>query len=250
MESANLLQESNPYLVAPNEILRILQDLKQEKTFVSISLPQDQKILTVLLDIDVDAGYFLYDTGRNPVETKAILSTSRVYFRTNLNGVSVRFTTPTPIETVFEGGPALRSPLPTDMVYIQRREHYRTKVIRPSVCTAKLANGTEISMIMSDLSVGGVRLQSGTISPDLLPVGTVLKHALLDFQDLGKVEVTLVIASQQTATYEGIATYYYGCHFQNLSRDKETKVQRLVFALELINRPNTRSKSSDSWTQK
>src|SRR5271163_4488714 len=119
MESANLLEESNPYLVAPNEILRILQDLKQEKTFVTISLPQNQKILTVLLDIDVDAGYFLYDTGRSLEETKAILSIPRVHFRSSLNGVSVRFTTPTPMETIFDGGLALRSPLPTDMVYLQ-----------------------------------------------------------------------------------------------------------------------------------
>jgi c-di-GMP-binding flagellar brake protein YcgR len=144
---------------------------------------------------------------------------------------------------VFGGGPAFRSPFPTDLQYLQRREHYRTKVIRPAACTATLANGTAISLKMSDLSLGGVRLQSGNVGPDLLPVGTVLQDAVLDFMEMGKVEVTLKIASQQRIDYEGIATYFYGCHIEKLPRSKEAAVQKLVFALELLNRPNTRSAS-------
>jgi c-di-GMP-binding flagellar brake protein YcgR len=242
MKSVNLLEESNPYLVAePLEVLRILQDIQQEKAFVTISLPHGQKVLTVLLEVDENSGYFLFDIGRDREETQAILSNRLIHFSSALNGVSVRFTTPPPIETVFNGAPAFRSPFPTDLQYLQRREHYRTKVILPAVCNAKLANGAAISLQMSDLSLGGVRLQSGSITPDYLPVGTVLKDAVLDFMDLGKVEVTLTIASQQTTRYEGVPTYYYGCHIQKLPRNKEAAVQKLVFSLEVLNRPNRQS---------
>jgi flagellar brake protein len=244
MESAHLLEESKPYLVAqPNEVLRIMQAIQQEKSFVTMSLPAHPKVLTVFLEVDENAGHFLFDVGRNREETQAILSTRKIHFSASLNGVAVRFTTPTPTETVFGGGPAFRSPFPTDLQYLQRREHYRTKVIRPAACTATLANGTAISLKMSDLSLGGVRLQSGNVGPDLLPVGTVLQDAVLDFMEMGKVEVTLKIASQQRIDYEGIATYFYGCHIEKLPRSKEAAVQKLVFALELLNRPNTRSAS-------
>jgi hypothetical protein len=52
-ESADLLQESDdPYLVAqPAEVLRILQDMQREQTFVTVTLPRRQNILTVLLQV-------------------------------------------------------------------------------------------------------------------------------------------------------------------------------------------------------
>jgi flagellar brake protein len=242
MESVNSLEESNPYLVAePMEVLRILQDIHREQAFVTMSLPHGHKVVTVLLEVDENSGDFLFDIGRDSAETQAVLSTRKIHFTSALNGVSVRFTTPTPTETEFGGAPAFRSPFPTDLQYLQRREHYRTKVIRPAVCNAKLPDGTEISLQLSDLSLGGVRLQSGTVTPDVLPVGFVLQYAVLDFMELGKVEVTLTIASHQTTQYEGIATHFYGCHIHKLPRSKEAAVQKLVFALELLNRPNTRS---------
>jgi c-di-GMP-binding flagellar brake protein YcgR len=242
MESVNLLEEEKPYLVAePLEVLRILQDIQQEKAFVTMSLPHGLKILTLLLEVDENSEYILFDIGRDRAETQAILATRLIHFNSALNGVSVRFTAPTPTETVLDGAPAFRSAFPSDLQYLQRREHYRTKVIRPAVCNAKLANGTEISLQMSDLSLGGVRLQSGTITPDDLPVGTTLKDAVLDFMELGKVTVTLTVASHKQTQYEGISTYFYGCHIQKLPRSKEAAVQKLVFALELLNRPNSQA---------
>jgi c-di-GMP-binding flagellar brake protein YcgR len=242
MESINLLEESNPHLVVePKEVLRILQDLQKEQTFVTILLPHGQKVLTVLLEVDEKSGYFLYDIGRDHAETQALLSMRQLHFISALSGVTVRFTTPTPTETMFGGAPAFRSPFPADLQYLQRREHYRSKVILPAVCNGKLANGTAVSLQMSDLSLGGVRLRSGSITPDVLPVGTVLKDAVLDFMELGKVELTLTVASQQTTQYEGISTYSYGCHIEKLPRSKEAAVQKLVFSLELLNRPNRQS---------
>jgi flagellar brake protein len=245
-ESADLLQESeDPYLVAqPAEILRILQDMHRKQTFVTVTLPRGQNILTLLLQVEERAGYLLFDIGRNRAETEAVLSLPQVHFSSSLHGVSVRFTTPTPVETTFEGAPAFRAPLPMDLRYIQRREHYRTKVIRPALCTAKLAGGQTVQLIMTDLSLGGVRLQSSAVRPDLLPRGLVLQNALLDFAELGKLEVNLFVASHQTLEYEGLSTYLYGCHIQALPRSKESIVQRIVFALELLNRPNTRSLTS------
>jgi flagellar brake protein len=241
MELAKL-HEEDPYRIAePGEVLRILQDIHREQTFVTLLFPREQKILTLLLAIDESAGYMLYDIGRTPAETQAVLASSNIHFSSTLNGVTVRFNAPSAVETVFEGRPAFRSPIPTALQYLQRREHFRTKVIRPATGTVKLPDGTSASMKVDDLSIGGVRLQSSTVSPAVLPTGTQLKDVVLDFNDLGKVEVNVSIASHQTVDYEGLVTYFYGCHMEQLTRAKETQVQKLVFALELLNRPNTRS---------
>src|ERR1700731_3038702 len=169
METVSLFEKSteDPYrIVEPVDILWIMQDILSERRFVTMALPKGQKVLTMLLHVDGNAGHFLYDSGRTPEETRAILAINRVHFSATLNGVSVRFTSPTPVETAFDGAAALLSPLPSEMQYLQRREHYRSKIIGPSACSAKLPNGTEISLNMTNLSLGGVKLQSTTIAPE------------------------------------------------------------------------------------
>jgi c-di-GMP-binding flagellar brake protein YcgR len=208
-----------------------------------MALPKGQKVLTMLLHVDGNAGHFLYDSGRTPEETRAILAINRVHFGATLNGVSVRFTSPAPVETAFDGAAALLSPLPSEMQYLQRREHYRSKVIGSSACSARLPNGTEISLNMTNLSLGGLKLQSTTIAPESLPVGLVLRDARLDLFELGSVTVDLLVASYHKIEHEGLVTHLYGCKIQQLPRSKEAAVQRLVFSLELLNRPNTRRRN-------
>ncbi|HWZ52223.1 MAG TPA: flagellar brake protein [Granulicella sp.] len=234
----------DPYrITTPVDIHRIMQDILNERRFVTLALSRGHKVLTMLLHIDGDAGYFLYDAGRTLEETRAMLASNRILFSATLNGVSVRFTASTAVETEFDGAAALRSPLPSDMQFIQRREHYRTKVIGPSACSAKLPDGTPINLKMTNLSLGGVKLESTTVLPESLPVGLVLRDALLDLFELGNVSVDLLVSSHQKIEHEGLVTHLYGCKIQHLPRSKEAAVQRLVFSLELLNRPNTRSRN-------
>jgi len=226
MAPDNLLKESNDSFRATgsSDIVQILQDIERGHKLVTLTLLGGLKILTVILEVDGKSGHFVYDTGRTREETHAVLATEMVQFSADLRGVSVRFTTPAPVETEFKGGRAFRSPFPLNLLYVQRREHFRTTFIRPYVCTARL-----------------VELESTRVSPESLPVGTLLRDAEMDFLGLGKVEVSLLIASQQTVIEQGRPTYLYGCRFEHMSMDKEATVQRLVFSLEQSNRPKTGS---------
>lgn len=147
MAPINSLRESDDSYRATQatDIVQVMLDIQHERKLVTLAvLPGDLKILTVILDVNGSLGHFHYDTGRNHEETQAVLSAERIHFSAAVRGVSVRFTTPTPVKDMFGGAPAFRSPLPTDLLYLQRREHYRTKFIRPYVCTAQLANGTAV----------------------------------------------------------------------------------------------------------
>jgi len=243
MAPDNLLKESNDSFRATgsSDIVQILQDIERGHKLVTLTLLGGLKILTVILEVDGKSGHFVYDTGRTREETHAVLATEMVQFSADLRGVSVRFTTPAPVETEFKGGRAFRSPFPLNLLYVQRREHFRTTFIRPYVCTARLVDGTAVKLNMKDISVGGVKLESTRVSPESLPVGTLLRDAEMDFLGLGKVEVSLLIASQQTVIEQGRPTYLYGCRFEHMSMDKEATVQRLVFSLEQSNRPRSSS---------
>jgi flagellar brake protein len=92
---------------------------------------------------------------------------------------------------------------------------------------------------IQNISLGGVRLQSNTVSPDKLPIGSLLQRARLDFLELGALEVTIRVVSHWKSENEGIRNYLYGCQFQQLPQGQDTAVQRLVFALERLDRLNT-----------
>jgi c-di-GMP-binding flagellar brake protein YcgR len=241
IEEANLHEESDDLfrVTQPGEVLRLMKGIQREQSFVTLALPQGRKVTTMVLDVDSGAGHFLYDSGRSREETQAVLSAGRIHFRSTFRGVPVRFTTPSSSEASFDGSPALRSPLPVDMLYLQRREHFRTKFLRSYGCTARLANGQPITLDMKDISIGGVGLQSDSVTPEMLPVGSMLE-ANLNFLELGKLEVTLLVTSYRRSENQGRVIHLYGCHLWQLSRSKEAIVQKLVFSLEQLNRPDPR----------
>ena len=242
------LQESDDLyrVTEPDDILRLMRSIQRERQLVVITLPAGHKMLTTLLNIDEALRSFIYDVGRDRKETRAVLSTSRVHFSATLNGVSVSFTTPPPVETDFDGSPAFLSSLPLKMQHVQRREYFRIKSHGAYRLSARLTDGTAVSLNLRDLSFTGAGLQSTTIPPEQLPVGTLLRDAVLDFLELGKVDgVTLMVTSHQKVIENRLPTHLYGCRFEQLTRSKDTILQKLVFSLEQLNRAQSRDKNQD-----
>jgi flagellar brake protein len=239
MGTPGLVEEVNDLWVVTqlSDILRILMNIRKEQSFVTLALSRGQKVSTMILDVDGKKGHFVYESGRDPAAIGAALSSKKLFFNSTLRGVAVRFTTSKAVKTKFEGTAALLSPLPEFMHYMQRREYFRTQLIERYFCTALLPDGKKVTMDIQDVSVGGVGLQSGTITPELLPAGTVL-GATLDFAKLGKVEVELQVTSHRKTENAGRAIHLYGCRFYDLPSIQETKVQRLVFSLEQFSRSN------------
>lgn len=240
MENANLeARPDDPHCIRmPSEILGLLRNILRGQRPILLTLQKKLRIPTVLLDVDEDSGHFIYDHARTPEEARAVLSSSRIFFNTTLDGVTVRFAAPAARETAFAGAAAFFSPFPAEIHYQQRRQHYRAKIkiLQPYRCTARLPGGAAIQMQMDDLSLGGTNLRSTAIPPEMLPNGTLLPGAVLDFLDLGKVEVKLRVVSHRRMENDGLPIYFYGCQFQALPRANEALLQRIVFSLELLGR--------------
>ncbi len=220
------------------QIEQVIVDLKKAQSFVTISLPGGRKVSTMILDVDGDAKQFVYDAGGNSDEASALSSSARMHFTATLRGVSIRFTVTSASQATLEGKATMRSPFPADMEYLQRREYFRTKLNKSYISTVKLPNAKPVGLYIQDVSLGGIAMQSLTVTPQMLPVGNMF-DATLDFGDLGQLEVTLKIASHRKMDNQGKTLHFYGCSFYNLSRLKETTVQRIVFKLDQIYRANS-----------
>lgn len=225
----------------PGEIIRVLQQIHQQQNAVLMVLPRDRKMVTMLLEVNPESAQFVYESGRNQDEKQAILSAPKIRFISSIQGITVRFTVPTPVETMFLESPALLSPFPIDMQRFQRREYYRApvKLNRSYQCTLRLRDQTSVSLNIKDISLGGVKLQSSTVAPEVLAVGALLQGATLDFMELGKLEVNLFVTSHLKSSEENVTNYLYGCQFQQLPKRKEAAIQKLVFSLERLNRSST-----------
>jgi c-di-GMP-binding flagellar brake protein YcgR len=238
MATASAVQDTNDGIIAESgEIQQILLDLHRSKSFVTISMGGGKQLSTMLLDVDSKSGSFTFEGSTDPSENQAIASTGKLHFSASLRGVSVRFSTSSASQTTFEGSPALCSPMPQDMQYMQRREYYRTTFMNSYTCALKLGKDKVITLDLKDISVGGIGLSSNTIGVDALPINT-LADATLDFEKLGKIAVTLMVTSHRKVDNAGKALHLYGCRFSQLERAKEAAIQRLVFQLQQINRAN------------
>jgi c-di-GMP-binding flagellar brake protein YcgR len=238
MGPASPIKEQNdPSIITSSlEIERVIKDLQRSRSFVSVSMSGGKKMSSMILEVDGKSRQFVYDAGRED-ELAAIISSPKVYFSSALRGVPVRFSVRSASVTTFEGNPAVRSPIPADMEYLQRREHFRATVNKSCTATVKMPDGRPAVLDLKDISVGGVGLSSMTITSETLQPGSVV-DANLDFAELGKMKVTLKISTHRTIENQGRFTHMYGSCFYNMSRNEETKVQQLVFKLDQLNRAN------------
>lgn len=221
----------------PDDVLRMLRSVQQGRQLVVMMLPDGRRILTTILTVDADLRNFVYDSGRDLQETQAVLSASRLRFSTTRAGVPLRFTATAPVAVDFKGAPAFLSPLPVTMQYLQRREYFRTRDLQRYGCSARLKDSTTVSLKLKDLSLGGAGLESTSMTPEQLPVGSLLRDAVLDFRELGRLDgVSLMVLSHKKTVVHGVSTYLYGCRFEPLPAGKTSILQRLVFSLEQLHR--------------
>lgn len=229
-------QEDPCILTSSSEIECIIKDLQKMQSFVTVGISGGKKMSSMILEVDGKSRQFVYEAGQED-DVKAVISSPKIYFYSTLRGVSVRFSVRSASTATFEGHPVLRSPLPADLEYLQRREHFRTTFDKSYAATVKMPDGKPAVLDLRDMSAGGARLSSMTITSEMLPPESIV-DAILDFAELGKVDVMLKVSTCRKVENQGQFTHHYGCAFYKMAPDKETKVRQLVFKLDQMKRAN------------
>ncbi|WP_169307394.1 flagellar brake protein [Chitiniphilus eburneus] len=139
-----------------------------------------------------------------------------------------------PIQRIqYQGTVALSGPRPTQMLSMQRRQHFRmTLPLNPPViCEIPLAEDNHLQAIVSDLSAGGLKLSAHAPLPIL--VGQTLFDCRFTLPGFGQIETDLHIEdAQESELRSGAHQLHYGCQFIGLSRADQQKIQRYLAQLE------------------
>ncbi len=217
------------------QIGSVLRDAMNRKCFVNVECDRRVRLVTTLLAVDSVEGTFIYDWGGEEKASEALKLSKAIRFSMSLGGVPVSFIVNTVEQCEFEGAGAFKSSFPADILYVQRREYFRAraKITSPFVFEGTLPDEahTRVTLKIYDLSLGGVGLRSRDVTPEIMPVGSVIQDAELNFEEFGTIKAPVKVVTIVQVGNDAIPQYHFGCAFMRLG-GAEPLVQKLVFALE------------------
>jgi c-di-GMP-binding flagellar brake protein YcgR len=235
-------QDVSPYLVhSRREIIGLLRAMHERKQLVSLQADGGaDTIVTSVLDVDEEAGLVVIDRAPTNLINQRLLASDNIAFETVLDNIRIMFFSDKIRECLYDEQPALYIAVPTNLVRLQRREHYRvpTPVANPLRCTMQIppddngTGGTTVVVSLKDISGGGIAVIDEKKLLDNT-VGRIYKECRIDLPGSGPVACTLQIRnSHDLSLSNGKTIRKLGCMFVDLPKAADAAVQRYITKLE------------------
>ena len=130
------MEQKDYFVRHPKQIVSKLSDIHKHHCSLLVSFDNEQSFLTAILEIDGKGNVFKFDCSRNDAANKQLLSSSKVLFRTEYNGIKVSFKG---VKIKQSGDKASFSmPIPDVIYWMQRRDCYRIRVPTNHYCGLQL----------------------------------------------------------------------------------------------------------------
>lgn len=199
----------------------------------------ERHTITRILDVDITARTFIFDSDTDQIEHEAALGAGRWVFHATPRGIRVAFSVERVQPIVFEEKPAFKAKFPATLLCQQRREYFRvqTPVSDPYLCSGSLANGERFRAEIVDLSLSGVALRTTDDHLDNLETGSIVRDADLHFTGQSPISLDLQFVSYRDLDgISGSSRFILGFKFLTLPGHTENVLQRLIARLELERR--------------
>ncbi|KRB93317.1 flagellar brake protein [Noviherbaspirillum sp. Root189] len=236
-------EDVSPYQVhSKREILGLLRAMCERNQLVSMQADGGaDAVVTSVLEVDEDSGMVVIDRAPSNITNQRILDSDNISFETVLDNIRVMFFTDKVKECLYDNLPALYISLPTNMIRLQRREHYRvpTPVATPLRCTIRIPAdevagiaASTVVVSLKDISGGGI----GVIDEKKVldnTIGKTYKDCRLDLPGGAPVSVDLQIRNSHDLTLtSGKSIRKLGCMYVNPAASMLGAVQRYITKLE------------------
>jgi c-di-GMP-binding flagellar brake protein YcgR len=224
------------------DILFQLRAIQKRKLLVNLDLLGSRQIIvTSVLMVNESKNTLILDSARGDALNQELMSGKGAEFVAQLDGVSISFVTGPVAWCKYEGLPALRIALPTSLIRLQRREHFRVPmpVANPVKCIVPLtADGDTdpITTHLVDIGCGGVAIAEtgGRLGPE---TGRILPDCRLLLPESDTIVTSLEVRnSAQIRLPNGVFQTRLGCQFVDLPNEMAAKLQRFVMDIERARR--------------
>lgn len=242
------MEKESDYLVRSSKLVfGHLSDLIKKKCIISAHFGEhNQSFLTTIVDLDQKANVITLDVAPTELLNKQLLSSAKVLFRTEFEGIKVSFRGKAIKKSQSDGHPVFAMPIPDAIFWMQRRQFYRVKVPlshKNSTCEINFVteneDGTTDSQTkvftLSDISLCGFSfLNPDTkLAESLLP-DTAIGECALFLNDGSRAGISFVVKNvvnvrASPTTYQ----HRVGCKFTHIPQVFENNIQRYMQEIEL-----------------
>lgn len=208
------------------EICRILCALANEGCAIFTEVGDEKLFVTRILMVYEHSGYLVIEYGAEKSINSALFEQPSLRFRVSYLGAHLSFKVSGPLDTLFDGNPAIKFAIPRSLIWSQRRQHPRS-ITPPHVplrCIARNSDGELFEAKIFDISLAGM---GGMVCDEgvTLKVGTVLKDCLVIFPGSEPIIADLMVRNIKTiARSDG--TLYKRTGFRFIQRPEE--IQALI----------------------
>lgn len=220
---------------APSVRARLQQVIDARATLSALDDSGNASMLTVPLLLDGDALWI--DVPPSDTVQRAMLASGKLFFEGALERVTLRFSCGPAQLGNLQGRPALRMPMPSRLLHLQRREFMRREPPAGALrCVVLVHDGVshmrEVAATIRDIGGGGLAV----LVPDdavEFKVGDLFPGCRITLPDAAApVDVTLRVQHVHRATVRGRTALQAGCQFVDLRPDAQTRLFRYVMQLD------------------
>ncbi len=130
------MEQKDYFVRHPKQIVNKLSDIQKHHCSLLVSFDNQQSFLTAILEIDGKSNVFKFDCSRSEADNKNLLSSGKVLFRCEYNGIKVSFKG---LKIKQSGDKTSFSmPIPDVIYWMQRRDCFRIKVPTNHYCGLQL----------------------------------------------------------------------------------------------------------------
>jgi c-di-GMP-binding flagellar brake protein YcgR len=242
------MEKESDYLVRSAKLVfGHLSDLIKKKCIISAHFGEhNQSFLTTIIDLDQKTNLITLDVAPTELLNKQLLSSAKVLFRTEYEGIKVSFRGKAIKKSQSDGHPVFAMPIPDAIFWMQRRQFYRVKVPlshKNSTCEINftIENEEGIAEIqaktftLADISLSGFSfLNPYPKLTDSLQPDTVIDECALYLNDGSRASIGFVVKG--ICNVRASATTYQqriGCRFTHVPQVFENNIQRYMQEIEL-----------------
>lgn len=220
----------------PADIRGCLKQLIDKRCTVLMHAVGTENAVTAALGID-DSGLWL-DVPRDADLTEKLLGVDRLRFESSIDRITVRFTTGPAQRGPHEGLPALRVPIPLNVMHLQRREYVRREPPGQLSCLLPVNDATGATRAtratIADIGGGGLAVLTSDDIALQLESGDTLPDIVLDLPEQGSMTVTLRVQHAARIDQRGQRVWRAGCSFVGLTLADQAKLLRYVMQLDRL----------------
>ena len=216
------------------DILYTLRKIMRRNMLITFYFDQgNQFILTSILSVDDKTDQLIIDCGNDQELNKLALESTELTFITSLDRIKIEFSSNQINEIEFEDRYVFAIKLPTTLIRIQRRNHYRipTPIIVPITCIVPIPDqNTQIKaeITIIDISCGGVGVIDHHPAISSEP-GITYHNCQIDLPGIGRIFTTIQVKNTYEMTLKnGTTRKRAGCEFIDLPIEIEAMIQRYV----------------------